>query len=457
MNTYQSMLRALGAYLDEEPSCRITLAELPDGFLIRVRRALHSLDPQVLHFTRTTLDEQLNQFARLKRSAGPRVPSQGVWSRFPNGHQDFLRALGYELDQVSAQSIFIDELEDGFIVTYSCPEVPDNSTWIKKAVIMGLQDIETILNVAFERRLPSKSASQKVFGQPGQREEVPSVPAGLVVESVLRKPNASHEVPQSEMNVRDFSLPSVESFERKAQAPPIRETTPDASASQVQVEIERIVPNAPADEGALPERDQPSARYQNETDTGRVERRLERNDLEAAEIDLARPAQPTANFIEPESTPLGPVPDETGDAAPPPLGPPVEDRKQPAVHGWHHPVITDPADGSTVRGGPLQISGTATPGHVVQVFDWLMPVAGTVAADDGSWSVVVEPASQEDHAFTVSATDPEGRTSVRSDLCVVSVRGERGQPRRVGGRLAKTLTLLKGGRSPGETSRRPRD
>src|SRR5690349_3979474 len=49
-NTYQWLLRALGAYLDEEPSCRISLAEVSDGFLVRLQRALHKLDPQVEHF-----------------------------------------------------------------------------------------------------------------------------------------------------------------------------------------------------------------------------------------------------------------------------------------------------------------------------------------------------------------------------------------------------------------------
>ena len=39
-HTYQWLLRALGAYLDQEPSCRISLTEVPDGFLVRLQRAL---------------------------------------------------------------------------------------------------------------------------------------------------------------------------------------------------------------------------------------------------------------------------------------------------------------------------------------------------------------------------------------------------------------------------------
>jgi len=152
MNTYQWMLRALGAYLDEEPSCRISLTEVPDGFLIRLQRALHKLEPEVFHFKRETLKEQLDQLMRERRSNRTTARHQGVWSHFPNGHQDFLRALGFELDEANAHSIFVDELEEGFVITYTCPESPGSSTWTKKMVVLGLEEIEAILNAAFERR-----------------------------------------------------------------------------------------------------------------------------------------------------------------------------------------------------------------------------------------------------------------------------------------------------------------
>jgi hypothetical protein len=151
-NTYQWLLRSLGAYLDREPSCRISLAEVSDGFLVRLQRALHELDPQVEHLKHETLVEQLNELTARSKPAGPRVRHQGIWSRFPNGHQDFFRALGYELDQSSARGILVEELEDGLVVTYSYP-VQDNDThWKKRMVVLGMEEIEAILNAAFERR-----------------------------------------------------------------------------------------------------------------------------------------------------------------------------------------------------------------------------------------------------------------------------------------------------------------
>jgi hypothetical protein len=149
---YQWMLRALGAYLDEEPSCRISLTEVPDGFIVRLQRALHKLEPQVLHFKRDSLKEQLEQLIASKRHTGQRAHHQGIWSHFPNGHQDFLRALGFELDEASARNIFLDELEDGFVVTYTCPAEKGSEEWTKKLVILGIEEIESILNAAFERR-----------------------------------------------------------------------------------------------------------------------------------------------------------------------------------------------------------------------------------------------------------------------------------------------------------------
>ncbi|MGI8968767.1 MAG: hypothetical protein ACR2GA_06660 [Chloroflexota bacterium] len=148
-NTYQWLLRALGAYLDQEPSCRISLTEVSDGFLVRLQRALHKLDPQVEHVTRETLIEQLRDMSGLEAAKQGKARHQGIWAQFPNGHQDFFRALGYELDQEHAQGILVEELEEGIVVTYNYPV---EGGWKKRMVVMGIEDIEAILNAAFERR-----------------------------------------------------------------------------------------------------------------------------------------------------------------------------------------------------------------------------------------------------------------------------------------------------------------
>lgn len=151
MDTYQSLLRALGSSLDEEPSCRITLVETSDGFLVRLQRALHHLDPQIVQFTREELRKKFEDLVRLRRWPN-RAHHQGIWTTLPNGHQDFFRALGYELDQVHARCILIDEVEDGIVVTYSYPDDKSSGAWGKRLVKLDLKEIEHILNTAFERR-----------------------------------------------------------------------------------------------------------------------------------------------------------------------------------------------------------------------------------------------------------------------------------------------------------------
>ena len=153
INTYQWLLRALGTYLDEQPTCRISLAEVPGGFLVRLQHALHKLEPEVVKFDRAMLKEQLDLLFQQHKPV-QRSRHQGIWADFPNGHADFFRALGYELDQAGAKNVLIDELEDGIVVTYSKDE---DGSWSKKMVFLGKQDIERILNAAFDRRRKNSS------------------------------------------------------------------------------------------------------------------------------------------------------------------------------------------------------------------------------------------------------------------------------------------------------------
>ena len=118
----------------------------------------------MLHFNRTTVLERFKQIRARKPSK--RALQPGVWSGFPSGRQDFLRALGHELDQVSAQAILVEELEDGIVLTYRYPE-PEAGGWRKRLLVLGLPEIEAILNAAFERRKASSHSGTEPFGRAG--------------------------------------------------------------------------------------------------------------------------------------------------------------------------------------------------------------------------------------------------------------------------------------------------
>jgi len=150
-DSYQSMLRALGTLLDVEPSCRIAVTEVSDGFVVRTQRSVHTLEPRVRHFDRATLAEQLDRLSNERTRTVDRVRHAGMWSHLPGGHQEFLRSLGFELDEVLAHGIVIEELEDGIVLTYSYPD-SETKTWRKRMVVLGVSEIEEVLNTAFNRR-----------------------------------------------------------------------------------------------------------------------------------------------------------------------------------------------------------------------------------------------------------------------------------------------------------------
>lgn len=170
--TYQTMLRSVGRHLDEEPSCRITLVEVPDGFLVRLQRTVYKLEPRVQHFKREDLLQDSTQFVRSEKPIGVRQRHQGIWSHFPNGHQDFMRALGYELDVAGASSIVIDELEDGVVLTYT-RRTSSEKEWETSVIVLNLEGIETILNDAFNRR---RQVSPRPQPAPRTRQTPPEEP-----------------------------------------------------------------------------------------------------------------------------------------------------------------------------------------------------------------------------------------------------------------------------------------
>jgi hypothetical protein len=166
---YEHLLRAVGAILDREPSERITLVEVPDGFMLRKQRASNtSIDTVEEHLTRDALKRQLAALRR-ERPRSRRVRHRGFWARFPQGHQDFFRALGHELDAVSARAIVIDEGDDCLAVTYQ-RGWPGEGPGPKQFSILQHEEIECIVNAAFERRIDPHSR----YGLEGTKHEATS-------------------------------------------------------------------------------------------------------------------------------------------------------------------------------------------------------------------------------------------------------------------------------------------
>jgi hypothetical protein len=85
------------------------------------------------------------------RSFGKRrAPHAGIWSSFPNGHEDFFRALGYTLDSEQAANVSIDELPDGFAVSYV--RANPRHAFEKCHRVYRAEEIRSLLAAALARR-----------------------------------------------------------------------------------------------------------------------------------------------------------------------------------------------------------------------------------------------------------------------------------------------------------------
>lgn len=148
--SYQATLRVLGAYLDREHPGRFTLVEVADGFVLTIRHGVDPEDTTEAHFRPETLAEQAAELLRNRKRR--RGTAKSTWPLAKTDHQDFMRALGHELDQEDADGILIDELEDGLLVTYSYLDPTQGYQYQKRMVTLHRDHIEQILGAAHERR-----------------------------------------------------------------------------------------------------------------------------------------------------------------------------------------------------------------------------------------------------------------------------------------------------------------
>ncbi len=161
--SYQELFRAIGSMLDEETTSSIGIVEVEDGFLVRAERPKQLLvEVSVNHLPRVALSRRADEMRRIRPPSGKRH-HPGVWGNLPVTHQDFFRALGYELDSVGARHVIIDELSDGLLLRYE-QEGNDGGGPIRRQLSLGRTEIEEILNDAVRRRrIPQEGKPSDYF------------------------------------------------------------------------------------------------------------------------------------------------------------------------------------------------------------------------------------------------------------------------------------------------------
>jgi hypothetical protein len=144
------MLRGLGAWLDTlaAPS-HFSLFESPQGFTAITGAGMPGDRRREMVFTHETL---MAMGGELRARRGQKVPYSVPWRDMPGSREDFLRALGYELDDSRAARVIVDELPDSVLLTYSYVNPSQGVSWRKHIVKMAAAEMDEILEVARSRR-----------------------------------------------------------------------------------------------------------------------------------------------------------------------------------------------------------------------------------------------------------------------------------------------------------------
>ncbi|HWE61667.1 MAG TPA: response regulator [Chloroflexota bacterium] len=147
--TYENRLRAIGHELDTSGYRSINLSQVIGGFHVRAI-APRQRTPEVLVFHDHDLQLMMEQTLG-KRGTGERVRDQFHW--LATGYEDFLRALGYELDQRKAEAITITEFDR--VVAVGGVALLDHERQAGLGPFQELlsqEDISRLLDAAFMRR-----------------------------------------------------------------------------------------------------------------------------------------------------------------------------------------------------------------------------------------------------------------------------------------------------------------
>lgn len=148
--SYQRMLRAIGATLDDERPARFTIIEIPDGFTLVWERWDPTPVFEEVQLSQAALIEMAGQLMRGRRSSLRERRNQATATE--PAYENVLRALGFEFDDSLAHGVLVTTVDGGLLVTYSYVDSSQGYAWRKHMVRLDAADIEQMLDAARERR-----------------------------------------------------------------------------------------------------------------------------------------------------------------------------------------------------------------------------------------------------------------------------------------------------------------
>jgi hypothetical protein len=137
--------------MDQRGPHHIRVIETADGFGVQWQWGHNGRTALYRHFTREEL------IVPERQGVKGRAPLRGPLARSPltshaRSYRNVLRALGHELDEVSAQSLLLDQLDDGFLVSYEYPDPRNPVRCRKHMAIVTVKEQQALVQQAYARR-----------------------------------------------------------------------------------------------------------------------------------------------------------------------------------------------------------------------------------------------------------------------------------------------------------------
>ncbi len=143
---YQTALRAIGAWLDSHGAdSGIRILETTGGFVVQ-RAEGHIAG---IGSSQTITFDQVWELAEGKKY---RKRSKGE----DGGFQNFLRAVGHELDEAEAHTILLEQIDEELLLTYIYPRYQGGISFIKHFTVIAPEARQDLLRAAQERRKPGR-------------------------------------------------------------------------------------------------------------------------------------------------------------------------------------------------------------------------------------------------------------------------------------------------------------
>jgi hypothetical protein len=149
--SYQMMLRTIGAYLDAEGARFVRVVETPTGMVLEYQPDPADPKQELLDLSYQDL---LQMTRDLMGRRGQEEDEGTVPGKPSDSYQNFMRALGWELDQMPVSDVLLDEVGDNIVVTYLELDPRQGYVLQKKMAVVEPGERRAILQDAYARREP---------------------------------------------------------------------------------------------------------------------------------------------------------------------------------------------------------------------------------------------------------------------------------------------------------------